>query len=566
MDLVGLPGRLLSGAMEAARSRRMATIMLVLLSLAFFLPGFVSLQPMDRDEPRFAQASKQMLETGDFIDIRFQEEARHKKPVGIYWLQTAAVATAEAVGLDEARRTIALYRLPSLAGAMAVVLLTYWTALAFLSRRYAFLAAALMASSVLLGVEARLAKTDAVLAATIVAAMGVLARVWFLQASPATASPVPLREAILFWVAIAVGILVKGPITPFIVFLAMLVLAIHEREFRWLAPLRWRLGLAIVALLVLPWLVAIGIMSGGSFFEASLGQDMFGKVTTGQEKHWGPPTLYFWVFWATFWPVAPLVALAFSFIWRERRDDGVLFLLAWVVPAWIVFELVPTKLPHYVLPLYPALAILAMMAVERNAVPFHWRSAKLAAALLLLVPLALLVGGPLVFWMLDRTLPWFALPVLVLAFVVAMLGTAALMQGQARAGIGAALLASLLVVVAAFPLGVPQLKAINLSPRLAEAARGVNCASPAFATAGYNEPSLVFLTSTDIELALDGIGAAGFFRGPGCRIAFVDRRHEADFVAALAGVPEKPALRTRVTGVNINGGRRLDIGVYARAE
>jgi 4-amino-4-deoxy-L-arabinose transferase-like glycosyltransferase len=60
----------------------------LLLSLAFFVPGQFTLQPMDRDEPRFAQASKQMLETGDFVDIRFQDEARHKKPVGIYWLQS----------------------------------------------------------------------------------------------------------------------------------------------------------------------------------------------------------------------------------------------------------------------------------------------------------------------------------------------------------------------------------------------------------------------------------------------------------------------------------------------
>ena len=59
---------------------------------------------MDRDEPRYAQASKQMLESGDFVDIRFQNEARHKKPVGIYWLQSAAVTAAEAVGFRDARR------------------------------------------------------------------------------------------------------------------------------------------------------------------------------------------------------------------------------------------------------------------------------------------------------------------------------------------------------------------------------------------------------------------------------------------------------------------------------
>ena len=110
-------------------------------------PGFVSLQPMDRDEPRYAQASKQMLESGDFVDIRFQNEARHKKPVGIYWLQAASVAAGEALGVPDAHTAIALYRIPSLIGATAMVLLTYWAALAFGGRREAFLAAAFVAAS-----------------------------------------------------------------------------------------------------------------------------------------------------------------------------------------------------------------------------------------------------------------------------------------------------------------------------------------------------------------------------------------------------------------------------------
>ena len=61
--------------------------LLALLCLAIFLPGLASVPPLDRDEPRFAEASRQMLESGDFVNIRFQDEPRLKKPVGIYWLQ-----------------------------------------------------------------------------------------------------------------------------------------------------------------------------------------------------------------------------------------------------------------------------------------------------------------------------------------------------------------------------------------------------------------------------------------------------------------------------------------------
>src|ERR1700720_4387727 len=140
---------------------------LAICGLLFFLPGFFNIPPIDRDEARFAQATKQMVETGDFVDIRFQDEVRYKKPVGIYWLQAAAVETASALGLPRAQVRIWIYRVPSLIGAIGGVLLTYWPALAFLTRRGAALAALLMCSCVVLGVEARLAKTDAMLLLTV---------------------------------------------------------------------------------------------------------------------------------------------------------------------------------------------------------------------------------------------------------------------------------------------------------------------------------------------------------------------------------------------------------------
>src|SRR3974390_1773213 len=136
-----------------------AVAFLVLCGLLLFLPGFFNIPPIDRDEARFAQATKQMVETSDFVDIRFQDEVRYKKPVGIYWMQAAAVETASALGLPRAQVRIWLYRVPSLIGALGAVLLTYWAALTFASKRGAVLAGMIMASSVLLGVEARLANT-----------------------------------------------------------------------------------------------------------------------------------------------------------------------------------------------------------------------------------------------------------------------------------------------------------------------------------------------------------------------------------------------------------------------
>src|SRR3977135_2253064 len=141
----------------AVGSHARAIAVLLVAWLVSFLPGFFSTPPIDRDEARFAQATKQMVESGDYVDIRFQDEVRYKKPVGVYWVQATVVKAAGALGFPGALTTIWLYRIPSLVGAIGAVRLTYWTALAFVTRRGAALAGLMMASCVLLGAEARLA-------------------------------------------------------------------------------------------------------------------------------------------------------------------------------------------------------------------------------------------------------------------------------------------------------------------------------------------------------------------------------------------------------------------------
>src|SRR2546423_1565970 len=117
----------------AALSHARAVAVLLLVSFLAFLPGFFAIPPIDRDEARFAQATKQMIETGDYVDIRFQDEVRYKKPVGIYWLQVGAVKAGQALCVPQALTTIWLYRIPSLIGALAAVLLTYWAAPPFVT-------------------------------------------------------------------------------------------------------------------------------------------------------------------------------------------------------------------------------------------------------------------------------------------------------------------------------------------------------------------------------------------------------------------------------------------------
>jgi len=136
-------------------------LMLALLGLALWLPGILSLPPLDRDESRFAQSSRQMVESGNWVDIRFGQVPRYKKPAGIYWLQAASTEIA-GLGRDD---QIWTYRLPSLLGAIAASWLTVWCALAVAGSEAALLAGLLMLGSVLLTAEATIATTDAVLLA-----------------------------------------------------------------------------------------------------------------------------------------------------------------------------------------------------------------------------------------------------------------------------------------------------------------------------------------------------------------------------------------------------------------
>src|SRR4051812_29970202 len=282
-------GRSLKAIVDfAVGSHPRAVALLLLVALLSFLPGFFTIPPIDRDEARFAQATKQMVETGDFVDIRFQDDVRYKKPVGVYWLQAATVETASALGLPRAQVRIWLYRVPSLIGAIGAVLLTYWTALAFVTRRGAGLAALMMCSCVLLGAEARLAKTDALLLLTVTAAMGAMARVYLSWQRGEDPERPPWTAPAIFWTALAGGILLKGPLILMFVGLSILALAILDRSAAWLWRLRPVWGLMWTLVLVLPWFVAIFWRAGEAFFADSIGGDMLGKLAA-QESHGAPP-------------------------------------------------------------------------------------------------------------------------------------------------------------------------------------------------------------------------------------------------------------------------------------
>ncbi|MBK9189052.1 MAG: glycosyltransferase family 39 protein [Phycisphaerales bacterium] len=347
----------------------LAGVLLVIVCLAVYLPGFVALPPVDRDESRFAQASRQMGESGDLVIPRVLGKPRLNKPPLIYWLQSASAAAF--TGGDFSRDAIWMYRVPSLLGAILAVLLTWRLGCALFDPRAALLAGVVLAICPVIAWEARQARADMVLVALCVGATWALWRV-LKRAS--------IARAMLLWVVVGLGVLIKGPVTPMIVLLTIAGLCLLERSLRPLARARPLLGLGVVCLMVLPWVILVALRVGLGEYAAIVFDETLGRSLEPKEGHAGPPGYHAVLAIAIFFPgslwivagVGRALRLGLA-IPREgsrwRRLCGVraahgpeAFLLCALVPAWVVFELVSTKLPHYTMPLLPVLALLAARA------------------------------------------------------------------------------------------------------------------------------------------------------------------------------------------------------------
>nr|WP_211108527.1 glycosyltransferase family 39 protein [Azospirillum sp. OGB3] len=544
-----------------------AYLLLAVLSVLLFLPGFFDLPPFDRDEARFAQASHQMLESGDYVDIRFQDEARHKKPVGIYWLQTAATRLVD--GPNGMPKEIWTFRIPSLIGAVLAVLATAWTGARMFGGTVGFLAGLMMASCVVLGVEARMAKTDAVLLSTIVIGQAALASLYLNRHAERSGWAAPLA----FWIAAGIGILIKGPIVLLVSGTTAVVLAVLDRRAGWLKRLRPLVGLAIVVAIAAPWLIAITIKTKGAFFAESVGHDMMGKVVSGQEAKGLPPGYYLGTFWVTFAPWSFLALLAVPWAWRHRKGagpapDAVRFCIAWIIPSWLVFEAVPTKLLHYTLPVFPAIAILTAAAAREHFLrraDAPRRGLFWAATVFGAIGFgALAVAVAVIPYLVDGRVDPVAVAMLPVVLVLYALAVRLFAQRREKPGFAAGLAAAAVLYAGTYGAVLPGIDGVWISRQAARTVAAVRpCADSLVASAGYSEPSLVFLLGTDTRLTHGTGAAAHLAENPSCGLALVTDREEAEFRAALKGA--EPVPLGRFTGFNYNTGKRLTLTLYGAA-
>jgi len=464
---------------------------LVILCLTVYLPGLFTIPPIDRDESRFAQASRQMFESaalpdfnkdpamhsGGWVVPMVQDRPRLNKPPLVYWLQVAS-AWALTRG-DPLRDEIWMYRIPGVVCAILTVLMTWRMGLSMFDPRAAVLGAALLAVCPLIVFDAHQARADQLLLTTVVGTQWALWQVWKGRGRAAghrqsetgrSEASGPMRERgselsrarlralelsggrvapILFWVCIGVSILSKGPIGPMIAGLTCAALCLASRSWRWMLGLRPIVGVVIVAAMVGPWLYAVGEHVGWEKYLAIVQDETIGRSLEPKEGHWGPPGYHVVLLAVLFWPGSLTTAMAVGRAFRrglpaggaanpERarratedagssdvagtsgRSGGIgriwralaaatrrlrygfagrsaeLFCLAWIVPAWIVFELIGTKLPHYTMPMYPAVALVSARylctVAGRGARAVGWERQR-AGIIAWVVIGAVVVGG-----------------------------------------------------------------------------------------------------------------------------------------------------------------------------
>jgi 4-amino-4-deoxy-L-arabinose transferase-like glycosyltransferase len=391
--------------------------------------------------------------------------------------------------------------------------------------------------------------------------MGVLARIYLPERRAQLDARSRWTLPAIFWTALAAGVLLKGPLIIMVVGVAALALVVIDRSAGWLLALKPSIGVLWFAALVLPWFVAIIGRADDAFFAESVGRDLLPKLYSNQEGHAAPPGTYFLIFWLMFFPGSMLAGVAAPAVWAARHEPGAKFLLAWLLPSWIILELVVTKLPHYVLPLYPAIAILIAGIMEARMLSrSRWLTP--GTAWWFIFPVLLGVAGVACLIAIAHQLGLIAWVFAGGAAVVGLIAWRLYEIDGAEQSLLRGIAASVLLGFALFGTIIPALEALFPSPVLARILRDSGCPRPVeVAAVGYHEPSLVFLAGTSTRLT-DAAGAAEFLAGGECRFAFVEARLERSFAAHAEARGLRYSPGPRVDAINISNGQAITMAIY----
>jgi 4-amino-4-deoxy-L-arabinose transferase-like glycosyltransferase len=321
---------------------------------------------LDPDEGRNGEIAREMMETNDYLVPHLDGLPYLDKPI-VYF--AAAAAMMEVLGPTERAA-----RLP----AWLCTLASLWLVGRWAARRWGreagWLAALALATMPLVAAYSRTVIFDSALAACVAAAV-----LWFWDGHPVRA-----------WAAIGVGVLVKGPIALAIPLLAVVPAAIATgRGARRLFPLA---GIAAFFAVALPWFIAVSLRHP-EFPHYVFIEETYRRVTTARFHRTAPVWFYAPVVLVGTFPwIVPALARwrDWRATWGARRADpaaaDAVLLASWVVAPLVLLTLNQSKLPQYVLPLFPAFALAAARNLTRHGHAIAWRP---AAALLAVIGLAL---------------------------------------------------------------------------------------------------------------------------------------------------------------------------------
>ena len=497
----------------------------LILCLFVFLPGLFGLPVGDR-EGRFAQASRQMYESvslpaaqrnparhgGGLIEPRLQDRSRvGDGPLG-HWIQAASAAAMS--GRNPYRDSIWMYRLPSLFAAVFVVMLTRRLGEAMFDKGVGRLAAVFIAVCPLVAWEARQASADMMGLAWIAGAM------WGLWGAFEERG-LSARRAIGFWIAMLGGVLTTGLTALIVIGLAAAMLCFVTRRAGWLRDLR-PIGSLVAIIPVGLWLYAAANRVGTGQLLSAIGR----SLVWGDSTTWWPPGVHLFSMPLLFWPGSLLIATALIVAWKlgvaARRPSftssstrpslaaihpGYLFLTAWIVPTWIVLEVLPGKSLASALPIYPALAILgarALLAAGAGVLPgLQSRLAQASTFTWLIAGAGLVLGSLGIIVVRLIVWPGSALSTAGAALISAIAGLimfrslaagwqSVIKRQYVRAGLAgaAAMVVGCLIVPT---IALPRCLGLS-SAAMTELDRIDPSGTRPVATAGYDSDSLVFLT------------------------------------------------------------------------
>ena len=542
---------------------------LFFLILSALFSGQNNIPPIDRDEARFAQASRQMVQSNDYINIKFQDEMRAKKPVGIYWLQATS---GKIFGLFD----IGSFRIPSLISSIISIIFTCLIARLIFPFQQSLIVTMFFASSMAFLGEAHLAKTDATLLSLICIQQYFLLK---LILKGENTFRFKYLYPTIIWVVFSFGVLVKGPLSFAILFPTLITFCFLQKNFNLIKILNPVLGIIICSIIILPWFFAIDDATQGLFFEKAFNDDFINKLESGQESHGAWPGTHLLILSIAIWPIATFLPSLILFALENKKNLVVQFLICWIVPFWIIIELVPTKLFHYSLPVLPAIAILAIGSL------FHLKSqisnvkSSLLQKTILFFSIIFGLGGVVLgvailyfsnIFNIDENLhiTFLSVIALIMTLVIFILSIILILKSHIRfqkhqklinnfpfAIIG---LASLFNIIN-FQFIFPSLDYLYPSKIIS---KKINYIKPdAVVSSGYHEPSLVFLLNNNILLSTPQEAAIFLAEGKN-NLGLIEKGSLEEFLVSVNQLNLKLDKKDVVEGYNIAKGQHVEIHIF----